>query len=70
MTSLPGRERTEEEFAKRFARAGLKLSRVVHTTCLAPPPHPGAAAGRTHAGWPGPRAARCWRERVPSGPGD
>ncbi|QSQ20726.1 SAM-dependent methyltransferase [Pyxidicoccus parkwayensis] len=31
MASLPGRERTEEEFAKLFAQAGLKLSRVVHT---------------------------------------
>jgi hypothetical protein len=31
MASLPGRERTEEEFRKLFAQAGLKLSRVVAT---------------------------------------
>ncbi|MFP2926507.1 methyltransferase [Pyxidicoccus sp. 3LG] len=31
MASLPGRERTEEEFGKLFAQAGLRLSRVVHT---------------------------------------
>ncbi|WP_275899163.1 hypothetical protein [Pyxidicoccus caerfyrddinensis] len=31
MASLPGRERTEEEFGKLFAQAGLRLSPVIHT---------------------------------------
>ncbi|PTL82827.1 methyltransferase [Vitiosangium sp. GDMCC 1.1324] len=31
MASLPGRERTEAEFGKLFAEAGLRLSRVIHT---------------------------------------
>jgi hypothetical protein len=31
MASLPGRERTEEDFSKLFAQAGLRLSRVIHT---------------------------------------
>lgn len=31
MASLPGRERTEEDFRKLFAQAGLKLSRIVTT---------------------------------------
>ncbi|WNG29902.1 SAM-dependent methyltransferase [Cystobacter fuscus] len=31
MASLPGRERTETEFGKLFAQAGLRLTRVVHT---------------------------------------
>ncbi|WNG44363.1 SAM-dependent methyltransferase [Archangium minus] len=34
MMSLPGRERTEEEFRKLFAQAGLKLTRVIHTPAL------------------------------------
>ncbi|MCY1043256.1 hypothetical protein OV208_18205 [Corallococcus sp. bb12-1] len=29
--SLPGRERTEEDFRKLFAQAGLRLSRVIPT---------------------------------------
>ena len=31
MASLPGRERTEAEFGKLFAQAGLRLTRVIHT---------------------------------------
>ena len=31
MASLPGRERTEQDFQQLFTRAGLRLSRVVHT---------------------------------------
>ncbi|WP_095990213.1 methyltransferase [Cystobacter fuscus] len=31
MMSLPGRERTEEEFRQLFAQAGLRLTRVIHT---------------------------------------
>jgi len=31
MASLPGRERTEAEFEKLFAQAGLRLTRVIHT---------------------------------------
>ncbi len=34
MASLPGRERTEEEFAKLFAQAGLRLTRVIHTPAM------------------------------------
>lgn len=34
MSALPGFERTEKEFATLFARAGLKLSRVIHTPAL------------------------------------
>ncbi len=34
MASLPGRERTEAEFAELFDRSGLKLSRVVETPAL------------------------------------
>lgn len=34
MSALPGFERTEEEFAALFKRAGLKLSRVIHTPAL------------------------------------
>ncbi|WP_244224394.1 hypothetical protein [Corallococcus sicarius] len=31
LASLPGRERTEEDFRKLFAQAGLRLSRVIPT---------------------------------------
>ncbi|WNG33876.1 SAM-dependent methyltransferase [Archangium violaceum] len=31
LVSLPGRERTEEDFRKLFAQAGLRLTRVIHT---------------------------------------
>lgn len=31
MASLPGRERTEEDFRELFTQAGLRLSRVIHT---------------------------------------
>jgi hypothetical protein len=34
MASLPGRERTEADFAEVFKRAGLKLSRVLHAPAL------------------------------------
>jgi len=34
MSALPGFERTQEEFANLFKRAGLKLSRVIHTPAL------------------------------------
>jgi hypothetical protein len=34
MSALPGFERTEAEFAALFQRAGLKLSRVIHTPAL------------------------------------
>lgn len=34
MSALPGFERTEAEFAALFERAGLKLSRVIHTPAL------------------------------------
>ncbi len=34
MSALPGFERTQEEFAALFERAGLKLSRVIHTPAL------------------------------------
>lgn len=34
MSALPGFERTEREFAALFEKAGLKLSRVIHTPAL------------------------------------
>lgn len=34
MSALPGRERTEAEFAELFGKSGLKLSRVVETPAL------------------------------------
>ena len=34
MSALPGRERTEADFAAIFKRAGLKLSRVIHAPAL------------------------------------
>ena len=34
MASLPGRERTEADFAALFKRAGLKLNRVIHAPAL------------------------------------
>lgn len=34
MSALPGRERTEAEFAQLFEASGLKLSRVIHTPAL------------------------------------
>jgi hypothetical protein len=34
MASLPGRERTEADFAELFRRAGLRLNRVIHAPAL------------------------------------
>ncbi len=34
MSALPGRERTQREFAELFEKSGLKLSRIIHTPAL------------------------------------